>query len=99
MRPSTPATSRLVGNRTSALPVSQAQKNSARLFDTDRKKNALSAEVKAGLAAKAGRGKILKVESLKKNEKLVAHEATVETGGRKSELQVGPGGKPLDHEE
>jgi uncharacterized membrane protein YkoI len=61
--------------------------------------DALSADVKAGLAAKAGKGKILKVESIKKHDKLVAYEAQVDTNGKKSEVQVGPDGKPLDHEE
>jgi uncharacterized membrane protein YkoI len=60
---------------------------------------ALSPEVKAGLTAKAGTGKILKVESLTKKDKLVAYEAQVEKGGKKSEIQVGPNGKPLNHEE
>ena len=61
--------------------------------------NSLSPEVKSGLQAKAGRGKILKVESLTKKEKLVAYEAQVVTKGKRSEVQVGPDGKPLDHEE
>jgi hypothetical protein len=61
--------------------------------------DSLSAEVKAGLQAKAGKGKILKVESITKKNKLVAYEAKVDTGGKKSEVQVGPDGKPLDHEE
>jgi hypothetical protein len=61
--------------------------------------DSLSAEVKAGLQAKAGTGKFLKVESLTKKGKLVAYEAQVETNGKKSEVQVGPDGKPLDHEE
>lgn len=61
--------------------------------------DSLSADVKAGLTAKAAGGKILKVESLTKNGKLVAYEAKVETAGKKSEIQVGPDGKPLDHEE
>jgi uncharacterized membrane protein YkoI len=61
--------------------------------------DSLSPEVKAGLQAKAGSGKILKVESLTKKNKLVAYEAKVETNGKKSEVQVGPDGKPLDHEE
>jgi uncharacterized membrane protein YkoI len=61
--------------------------------------DSLSANVKAGLAAKAAGGKILKVESLTKNGKLVAYEAKVETAGKKSEIQVGTDGKPLDHEE
>jgi hypothetical protein len=61
--------------------------------------DSLSPEVKAGLQAKAGKGKILKVESLTKKDKLVAYEAQVETNGKRSEVQVGPDGKPLDHEE
>jgi hypothetical protein len=61
--------------------------------------DSLSPEVKAGLQAKAGNGKILKVESLTKKDKLVAYEAKVETNGKKSEVQVGLDGKPLDHEE
>jgi hypothetical protein len=61
--------------------------------------DSLSPEVQAGLQAKAGKGKILKVESLTKKDKLVAYEAKVDTNGKKSEVQVGPDGKPLDHEE
>ena len=59
----------------------------------------LPANVKAGLTAKEAGGKILNVESLTKNGKLVAYEAKVETAGKKSEIQVGTDGKPLDHEE
>jgi len=61
--------------------------------------DALAAPVKAGLQSKAGSGKILKVESITKHDKLVAYEAKVTTNGKKSEIQVGPDGKPLDHEE
>jgi uncharacterized membrane protein YkoI len=61
--------------------------------------DSLPAAVKAGLAAKAGAGKIVKVESITKHDKLVAYEAKVQTGAKKSEVQVGPDGKPLDHEE
>ena len=61
--------------------------------------DSLSADVKAGLQTKAGKGKMLKVESLTKKGKLVAYEAQVDTNGKKSEVQVGPDGKPLDHEE
>jgi len=61
--------------------------------------DSLSADVKAGLQAKAGKGKILKVESLTKKGKLVAYEAQVDSNGKKSEVQVGPDGKLLDHEE
>src|ERR1700675_1646876 len=45
----------------------------------------LPAEVKVGLQAKAGEGKLVKVETLTKQEKLVAYEAQVTRGGKKSE--------------
>jgi uncharacterized membrane protein YkoI len=61
--------------------------------------DSLPANVKAGLVAKAVGGKIRNVEAITKNGKLVAYEAHVDTGGKKSEIQVGPDGKPLDHEE
>jgi hypothetical protein len=61
--------------------------------------DSLPAAVKASLAAKAGAGKIVKVESITKHDKLVAYEAKVQTGTKKSEVQVSPDGKPLDHEE
>jgi hypothetical protein len=61
--------------------------------------DALPAAVKAGLQAKAGDGKLVKVETLTKQDKLVAYEAQVTRDGKKSEIQVGPDGKPLDHEE
>ena len=61
--------------------------------------DSLPSAVKEGLQAKAGKGKILKVESLTKHDKLVAYEAKVETNGKKTEIQVGPDGKPLAHEE
>jgi hypothetical protein len=61
--------------------------------------DALPPAVKAGLQSKAGCGKIVKVETLTKRDKLVAYEAEVNTNGKKSEVQVGPDGKPLDHEE
>lgn len=61
--------------------------------------DALSAAVRDGLQAKAGSGKLTKVESITKHGKIVAYEAKVLTDGKKSEVQVGPDGKPLDHEE
>jgi Putative beta-lactamase-inhibitor-like, PepSY-like len=61
--------------------------------------DSLPSEVKQGLQSKAGQGKILKVESITKHDKLVAYEAKVQNGSKKSEIQVGPDGKPLDHEE
>jgi uncharacterized membrane protein YkoI len=62
-------------------------------FDT------LPAAVKDGLLAKAGKGKLLKVEAITKHDKLVAYEAKVLTGAKKSEVQVDPDGRPLDHED
>ena len=59
----------------------------------------LPAEVQAGLTAKAGKGTIKKVESITKHGKLAAYEAQLTTNGKRSEVQVGPDGKPLDHEE
>jgi hypothetical protein len=61
--------------------------------------DSLPLPVQDGLKAKAGSGKIVKVESLTKHDKLVAYEAVVETGGKKKEIQVGPDGQPLAHEE
>jgi hypothetical protein len=61
--------------------------------------DALPAEVKAGLQAKAGQGELVKVESITKKNNLVAYEEQVRTGSKKSEVQVGPDGKPLDHQE
>jgi uncharacterized membrane protein YkoI len=61
--------------------------------------DSLPANVKAGINAKAVGAKIRKVESLTKNGKLVAYEAHIESAGKRREIQVGPDGKPLDHEE
>jgi len=59
----------------------------------------LPAEVKAGLTKAAGSGTIAKVESLTKAGKLVAYEADVKNGSKHSEVQVGPNGNKLAHEE
>ena len=54
--------------------------------------------VQAGLKTAAGTGQITKVESLTKKGALVAYEAQVKTAaGKRSEVQVGPDGKPLAH--
>ncbi len=55
--------------------------------------------VRRGLQDKAVQGKLVKVEILTKKDKLVAYEAKVLTNGKTSEVQVGPDGKALDHEE
>jgi hypothetical protein len=57
----------------------------------------LPGDVKAGLQSKAGKGELVKVESLTKHGKLVAYEAQVKTSGKTSEVQVGLDGKPLTH--
>jgi hypothetical protein len=59
----------------------------------------LPAAVKTALQSQAGKGKILKVESLTKHDKLIAYEAKVQTDGKKKEIQVSPDGKQPDHEE
>jgi hypothetical protein len=61
--------------------------------------DSLPGVVKDGLQAKAGKGKLAKVESLTKHDKLVAYEAVIQKNGKRSEIQVGPDGKPLHHEE
>lgn len=61
--------------------------------------NALPAAVRRGLEKLAGGNKITKVESLTKQGKLVAYEAQVDAGDKHSEVQVGPDGNPLAHEE
>jgi hypothetical protein len=60
---------------------------------------ALPTAVKEGLTKAAGAGTISKVESLTKGGKLVAYEAVVKTGTKRSEVQVGPDGKKLAHPE
>jgi hypothetical protein len=53
--------------------------------------------VKDGLTSAAGAGTIGKVESLTKKGKLVAYEAVLQNGEKRSEVQVGPDGKKLAH--
>src|SRR6202163_434348 len=57
------------------------------------------AGVKAGLTKAAGTGKIVKIESLTKQGKLVAYEADVQSGKKRREIQVGPEGQKLAHPE
>ena len=61
--------------------------------------DALSPAVKEGLTKAAGGGTIDKIESLTKDGKLVAYEAAIKTGNKRSEIQVGPDGKKLAHPE
>jgi hypothetical protein len=59
----------------------------------------LTEAVRKRLQAEAGTGVLRKVESITKKNKLVAYEAQVVTNGKHSEVQVGPNGQPLQHEE
>ena len=61
--------------------------------------NSLPTNVQSALAAKAAGAKITKVESLTKKGKLVAYEAATLKGTKKGEIQVGPNGEKLNHEE
>ena|SRR5690348_9325313 len=61
--------------------------------------DSLSPVINDALVEAAGAGKIIKVESLTKNGKLVAYEAVVRTGKKSHEIQVGPDGKKLIHPE
>jgi len=61
--------------------------------------DSLSPAVRGGLQAKAGKGQLLKVESITKHDQLVAYEAQLMTNGKRSEVQVGPDGQSLEHEE
>jgi hypothetical protein len=59
----------------------------------------LPAEVLVGLQKRAGEASIGKVESLTKQGTLVAYEAQIHIGKKRSEIQAGPDGKPLGHRE
>jgi hypothetical protein len=59
----------------------------------------LPPSVRDALQKKAAPGKILKIESLTKHDQLVAYEAQIVIGGKKSEIQVGPDGATLNHPE
>jgi hypothetical protein len=60
---------------------------------------ALPEKVRSALEAKAGKGTITRVESLSRQGHIVAYEAHVTTAGKRSEIQVGPEGEKLAHEE
>ena len=61
--------------------------------------SSLPSSVRTALTAKAKEAKITKVESLTKHNKLVAYEAATLKGSKKAEIQVGPDGGKLAHEE
>src|SRR5258705_11226277 len=57
--------------------------------------DSLPATVQAALKKAAGSGTIQVIESLTKNGNLVAYEAQVKHGKKRSEIQVGPNGEKL----
>lgn len=61
--------------------------------------NSLPAGIQKALTTKAAGAKITKVETLTKKGKLVAYEAATLKGAKKGEIQVGPNGEKLAHEE
>lgn len=61
--------------------------------------NSLPAAVQKALTTKAAGAKITKVETLIRKGKLVAYEATTQKGTKKGEIQVGPNGERLAHEQ
>jgi len=61
--------------------------------------DSLDPAVKDGLQKAAAGGTIVKIESLTRKGKLVAYEAVVKRGSKRSEIQVGPNGEKLAHPE
>lgn len=61
--------------------------------------DSLPFDVVSGLRQEAGQRKITEVESLTKHGEIVAYEAQVESGGKHSEVQVGPHGERPNHNE
>jgi hypothetical protein len=79
--------------------VSIAADGSVLVIEEEVALDSLPAPLRDGLKQLAGRGRITKVESLTKHGAIVAYEAQVRTGTKRSEVQVGPDGKPLAHPE
>ena len=61
--------------------------------------DSLAAAVQQAIRAQAGTATIGRVERLTKGDKVVAYEAHVTVNGKRKEIQVGPNGEKLDHEE
>lgn len=61
--------------------------------------DALPSSVLYSLRNKAGQGEITRVESISKNGAIVAYEAQVHAAGKRFEIQVGPNGETLNHEQ
>ena len=59
--------------------------------------NTLPAPVQTAFKKQAGKGRILLVESITKDNALTAYEAHVKTGGKLSEIKVAPDGAPVNN--
>ena len=70
-----------------ALPA-QAKEKRVKLKD-------LPAAPKAAILKAAGHGKVLSVESVGDGARIEAYEASIESGGKKSEVRVDPQGGPV----
>jgi uncharacterized membrane protein YkoI len=77
--------------------ISMDQKGNIVEVEEEVSMDSLTPAVKEGLKKAAGIGTIGKIESLTKNGKLVAYEAVVKRGTKRSEIQVGPNGEKLTH--
>lgn len=56
--------------------------------------DSLPAPAKDAIEKRAARGRIVLVESVSKNNSLVAYEAKIKTAGKTSEIRVNPDGSP-----
>lgn len=61
--------------------------------------DSLPLPVQTALRTRAGTARLQRVEALTKRQRLVAYEAHFEEAGRQHEIQVGPMGETLAHEE
>jgi len=62
-------------------------------------RSSLPAVVKTEIEKQAGKGKILSVESVRKNNVVTAYEAHLSQAGKKSEIKVAPDGKLIPAED
>lgn len=58
--------------------------------------SSLAPTVRTEIEKHAGKGKIVMVESITKNNAIVAYEAHIKTGKKYSEVKVGPDGQLID---
>lgn len=59
--------------------------------------SSLPAAVRAQIEKQAGKGKILSVESITRNNTVVAYEAHLSRAGKTSEIKVAPDGTPISN--